>query len=151
MGIAVTEMWAAQVRAETGHITSDRSAVGVEVQPRRWHAPRWVGAFAAVLFASFSVAATLLSAQTSDSALKNAAAKVDVGSKPAPSAQLSSATPAEECVAGRPNGVANPCDRTHIRHAAVQVPEPASLFLVGGGLLSIAALVRRRVVRRQSS
>lgn len=36
------------------------------------------------------------------------------------------------------------------RHAAVEVPEPASLFLVGVGLISIGALVRRRIVRRQS-
>jgi hypothetical protein len=42
-------------------------------------------------------------------------------------------------------------DQACQQRAAMQVPEPASLFMMGVGLISIAALVRRRLVRRQSS
>jgi hypothetical protein len=42
------------------------------------------------------------------------------------------------------------CSDVQIRAAAVQVPEPSSLFLVGCGLLLMAALLHRRFIRTKS-
>jgi len=40
-----------------------------------------------------------------------------------------------------------PCEIPRARRAVMKVPEPAPLFLLGTGLLSLAALIRSRVVR----
>jgi hypothetical protein len=42
------------------------------------------------------------------------------------------------------------CGDVPTRAAAVQVPEPSSLFLVGCGLLLMAAFLRRRLIRIKS-
>jgi hypothetical protein len=67
--------------------------------------------------------------------------------KPKSAADVKAA--ADGCVVGSSKLNDQAC--RSFQHDAVQVPEPASLFLVGVGLISIGAIVRRRLLRRQSS
>jgi hypothetical protein len=101
----------------------------------------------ATLVIGFAIAATALSSGTRGMAADSARqsdAKITASAKQSPDAQ----GPHVTCVTEGSGLRDQACPAS--QRAAVQVPEPASLFMVGLGLISIAALVRRRMVRRQS-